>query len=66
MAINAAKAILRNGKTVLFICDFQERFAKAMFEFDKVLENSVKLVIFSILFVLTLIYPRTFDNDRII
>ncbi|KAL2725065.1 isochorismatase domain-containing protein 2-like [Vespula squamosa] len=44
MAINAAKAILKNGKTVLFICDFQERFAKAMFEFDKILENSVKLV----------------------
>ncbi|KAF7407180.1 hypothetical protein HZH66_001717 [Vespula vulgaris] len=44
MAINAAKAVLKKGKTVLFMCDFQERFAKAMFEFDKVIENSVKLV----------------------
>ncbi|XP_015182015.1 PREDICTED: isochorismatase domain-containing protein 2-like [Polistes dominula] len=44
MAINAAKAVLKQGRTVLFICDFQERFAKVMFEFDKVLQNSVKLV----------------------
>lgn len=44
MSINAARTMLKQGKTALFICDFQERFAKAMFEFDKVLQNSVKLV----------------------
>ncbi|KAI4475732.1 hypothetical protein M0802_015049 [Mischocyttarus mexicanus] len=44
MSVNAAKAILKQGKTVLFICDFQERFSKVMFEFDKVLQNSAKLV----------------------
>lgn len=44
MSISAAKAILKQGKTALFICDFQERFAKAIFEFDKVLQNSTKLV----------------------
>lgn len=61
MAINAAKAVLKKGKTVLFMCDFQERFAKAMFEFDKVIENSVKLVIFSI--VILLIYLCMLDKS---
>lgn len=44
MAINAAKAVLRQGKCALLICDVQERFAKAMFEFDKIIQNSTKLV----------------------
>lgn len=44
MAINAARAVLRQGKTVLLICDIQEKFAKAMFEFDKIVQNSSKLV----------------------
>lgn len=44
MAMNAARAILRPGKTALLICDVQERFAKAMFEFEKITENSAKLI----------------------
>ena len=28
----------------MLICDFQERFAKAMFEFDKITQNSTKLI----------------------
>ncbi|KAK2580387.1 hypothetical protein KPH14_006142 [Odynerus spinipes] len=44
MSINAVRTILKQGKTALFVCDVQEKFAKAMFEFDKVLQNSVKLV----------------------
>lgn len=44
MAVNAAKAILKQGKTVLLICDVQEKFAKAMYEFGKITQNSVKLV----------------------
>ncbi|XP_051172362.1 isochorismatase domain-containing protein 1-like [Leptopilina boulardi] len=44
MAINAAKAVLKPGKTALFICDVQERFSKAIFQFDKMVSNSSKLV----------------------
>ncbi|KAK1122460.1 hypothetical protein K0M31_009680 [Melipona bicolor] len=44
MAINAAKVVLKQGKSVLLICDMQEKFAKAMFEFDKITQNSVKLI----------------------
>lgn len=44
MAINAARAILKQGKSVLLICDVQERLAKAMYEFDKITQNSVKLI----------------------
>lgn len=44
MAINATRAILKQGKSVLLICDVQERFAKAMHEFDKITQNSVKLI----------------------
>lgn len=44
MAMNAAKAVLKPGKSVLLICDVQERFAKAMYEFDRVTQNSAKLV----------------------
>lgn len=44
MAINAARAVLKQGKTVLLICDVQDKFVKAMFEFDKIVQNSTKLV----------------------
>ncbi|KAK9302135.1 hypothetical protein QLX08_005746 [Tetragonisca angustula] len=44
MAINAAKVVLKQGKSVLLICDMQEKFAKAMFEFEKITQNSVKLM----------------------
>ncbi|XP_017893401.1 isochorismatase domain-containing protein 2-like isoform X2 [Ceratina calcarata] len=44
MAINAAKAVLKPGKTVLLICDFQEGFSKVMYEYDKVVQNAAKLV----------------------
>ncbi|CAD1479437.1 unnamed protein product [Heterotrigona itama] len=44
MAINATKAVLKQGKSVLLICDMQEKFAKAMFEFEKITQNSVKLI----------------------
>lgn len=44
MATNAAKAVLKQGKSVLLICDVQEKFTKVMFEFDKITQNSVKLV----------------------
>ncbi|KAG6797479.1 isochorismatase domain-containing protein 2 [Apis mellifera caucasica] len=44
MAVNAAKAVLKQGKTVLLICDVQEKFAKAMYEFGKITQNSVKLI----------------------
>ena len=44
MAINPARAVLRQGKCALLICDMQERFAKAMFEFDKITQNSTKLI----------------------
>ncbi|KZC07117.1 PREDICTED: isochorismatase domain-containing protein 2-like [Dufourea novaeangliae] len=44
MVMNAARAILKQGKSALLICDVQEKFAKAMLEFDKVTQNSVKLI----------------------
>lgn len=44
MTANAARTVLKQGKSVLLICDVQERFAKAMFEFDKIVKNSSKLV----------------------
>lgn len=44
MALNAAKAVLKQGKTALFICDMQEKFAKVIYEFDKIATNSSKLV----------------------
>ncbi|XP_046417571.1 isochorismatase domain-containing protein 1-like [Neodiprion virginianus] len=44
MALSATKAILRHGKTALFVCDMQVKFAKAIFEFDKIVANSAKLV----------------------
>ncbi|XP_076241442.1 isochorismatase domain-containing protein 2 [Calliopsis andreniformis] len=44
MAMNASRAILKPGRSVLLICDVQEKFAKAMFEFDKVTQNSTKLI----------------------
>ncbi|CAL1680738.1 unnamed protein product [Lasius platythorax] len=44
MAINAAKAVIKQGKTALFICDVQEKFAKAIYEFDKIVQNSTKLI----------------------
>ncbi|XP_072767093.1 isochorismatase domain-containing protein 2 [Anoplolepis gracilipes] len=44
MAINAAKAVLKHGKTALFICDVQEKFVKAIHEFDKIVQNSTKLI----------------------
>lgn len=52
MAINAAKAVLKPEKTALFICDVQERFSKAIFQFDKMVSNSSKLVIIFPLFIL--------------
>ncbi|XP_011873210.1 PREDICTED: isochorismatase domain-containing protein 2, mitochondrial-like [Vollenhovia emeryi] len=44
MAVNPARAVLRQGRTALLICDVQETFAKAIFQFDKIVENSTKLV----------------------
>ncbi|XP_058793622.1 isochorismatase domain-containing protein 2-like [Phymastichus coffea] len=44
MALNAAKAALKQGKTALFVCDMQERFAKVIYEFDKITTNSLKLI----------------------
>jgi len=44
MAINPAKTILRQGKTVLFICDVQEKLAKTIFQFDRMVQNSTKLI----------------------
>jgi len=44
MAINPARAVLRQGKTALIICDVQEKFRKAIFQFDKMVQNSTKLI----------------------
>lgn len=44
MAINPAKVMLRQGKSVLFICDIQEKFVKAILHFDKMVQNSARLV----------------------
>lgn len=44
MALNATKAVLKQGKTALFVCDMQERFTKVIYEFDKIAKNSAKLV----------------------
>ncbi|KAL0123606.1 hypothetical protein PUN28_005846 [Cardiocondyla obscurior] len=44
MAINPARAILRQGKTALFICDVQEKFRQAIFQFDTIVKNSTKLI----------------------
>lgn len=44
MAINPARAILQRGRTALFLCDVQEKFRKAIFEFDKMVQNSTKLI----------------------
>lgn len=45
MALQATKAVLRPSRTVLFVCDMQEKFAKAIFHFDHIVKNSAKLVI---------------------
>ncbi|XP_076632703.1 isochorismatase domain-containing protein 2 [Colletes latitarsis] len=42
--MNAAKAILKQGKSVLLICDIQEKLMKAIFESNKVTQNSTKLI----------------------
>ncbi|KZC07118.1 PREDICTED: isochorismatase domain-containing protein 2-like [Dufourea novaeangliae] len=44
MAINPAKAILKEGKCALLICDVQVMFAKDMLEFNKIVQNSIKLM----------------------
>jgi len=44
MAINAARVMLKQGKSALFICDIQENFRKAVFEFEKIVQNSSRLV----------------------
>lgn len=44
MALKASKAVLKQGKTVLFISDMQEKFAKNIYEFDKIAVNISKLV----------------------
>lgn len=44
MAMNATRALLRQGKSALLICDIQTAFAKAMKDFDKFVQNSSKLV----------------------
>ncbi|XP_033331987.2 isochorismatase domain-containing protein 2 [Megalopta genalis] len=44
MAMNAARAVLKQRQTALLICDVQEKFAKVMFDFDKITVNSAKLI----------------------
>ncbi|XP_078032960.1 isochorismatase domain-containing protein 2 [Augochlora pura] len=44
MAMNAARTVLKQRQTALLICDVQEKFAKAMHDFDKITQNSVKLI----------------------
>ncbi|XP_014213471.1 isochorismatase domain-containing protein 2-like [Copidosoma floridanum] len=44
MALNAAKVVLKQGKTALLICDLQDKFAKVIYEFDKIVTNSSKLI----------------------
>ncbi|XP_012285482.1 isochorismatase domain-containing protein 2 [Orussus abietinus] len=44
MSINAAKAVLKPDSVALLICDVQQKFAKVIYEFDKMLCNSTKLV----------------------
>ncbi|XP_014471787.1 PREDICTED: isochorismatase domain-containing protein 2, mitochondrial-like [Dinoponera quadriceps] len=44
MIMNAARAVLRQGKSALLICDIQEGFGKSMKDFDKFVQNSSKLV----------------------
>lgn len=44
MAINAARVVLKQGRTAFFVCDIQESFRKALFEFDKMVQNSSRLV----------------------
>lgn len=42
--MNATRALLKQGKCALFICDIQDGFAKAMKDFDKFVQNSSRLV----------------------
>ncbi|XP_011873209.1 PREDICTED: isochorismatase domain-containing protein 2, mitochondrial-like [Vollenhovia emeryi] len=44
MAVNPARAILRQGRTALIICDVQEKFRKAIFQFENMVQNSSKLI----------------------
>ncbi|XP_032668531.1 isochorismatase domain-containing protein 2-like isoform X2 [Odontomachus brunneus] len=44
MTMNAARAVLNQGKTALLVCDIQEGFAKAMKGFDLFVQNSSRLV----------------------
>ncbi|XP_076180866.1 isochorismatase domain-containing protein 2 [Ptiloglossa arizonensis] len=44
MAINATRAILKQSKSALLICDVQEKCANFMYEFNKVTQNSIKLI----------------------
>lgn len=45
MSINAAKLMLKQGKTALLVCDIQSKFSKVTYEFDKMVANTAKLVI---------------------
>lgn len=42
--MNAAKAVLKQGKSALLICDMQEKFAKVILDFGKITQNSAKLI----------------------
>ena len=44
MALSASKAILKQTKTALLLCDLQQKFVKHIYEFDKIITNSSKLV----------------------
>jgi len=44
MALNAVKAALKQSKTALLVCDMQDKFAKVIYEFDKIVINSSKLI----------------------
>ncbi|XP_011505278.1 PREDICTED: isochorismatase domain-containing protein 2, mitochondrial-like [Ceratosolen solmsi marchali] len=62
MILNPAKAILIPSKTALLICDMQEKFAKVIYEFNKIVTHSSKLIqackILDIPMIVTEQYPK--------
>lgn len=62
MAVNAAKAVLKEGKTALLICDLQEKLLKATLESKKIIQNSSRLVCMSF-FYWYILNERSFNID---
>ncbi|XP_053995508.1 isochorismatase domain-containing protein 1-like [Hylaeus anthracinus] len=42
--MNAARALLKQGRSALLLCDMQERNARITYDFQRIIQNSAKLI----------------------